>query len=579
MDKLQKTFSVDDFLQEHRNAGSLEEIRDDLGVYLKVLRSAMIELINEDYADFVNLSANLIGLDQSIEGIQIPLRHLQQEIEGVRSILGDNMNELSECLKQKQQLRNMKKSLKSLGRVNESLEKLSEMLEVNDDSSIRPEMLERAAQEFVQMQFNINCCEKYLNENIKERIDVLREKIFRQSRDYFLSVLEERNRQGLEQSLRIYYTLEGCSVAEDIFRKEIVASSMDKVISESSLQNSVQGLTGIYNRIFEFVSIQMKDLLQLTQGRDVVQIKGYDFFLNSFWVEVERRLETHMASIFAPGNPDAFYVKYRATLQFLAQLESILATPEAIDQFRNHAQYKSFQIRWNLPVYFQIRFQEIGGAVEGSCSRQISSGLLSKSGDIQMVPFVTALSCISQCWSDSIYLPQLFHRFWKLSLQILARLCVWTDEVLAVKKWNAAEANIKRIDFLVVLLTDCIKLLGKMPGLLQMATGKIPQELKEHTRDLKKCLDDTKEALKSKIECVENAVLSELTAESEQHIRQITDIPRLYRKTNRDIPSKACSYVSQLLAPSLAFKKRYMHEINERMDNYLQRLYSRLTEQ
>ena len=28
----------------------LERLRDDLGVYLKVLRSAMIELINEDYA-------------------------------------------------------------------------------------------------------------------------------------------------------------------------------------------------------------------------------------------------------------------------------------------------------------------------------------------------------------------------------------------------------------------------------------------------------------------------------------------------------------------------------------------------
>lgn len=39
-------------------------------MYLKVLRSAMIELINEDYADFVNLSGNLIGLDKAIVNIQ-----------------------------------------------------------------------------------------------------------------------------------------------------------------------------------------------------------------------------------------------------------------------------------------------------------------------------------------------------------------------------------------------------------------------------------------------------------------------------------------------------------------------------
>lgn len=44
---MKKTFSVDEFLQEHRNAATLETMRDDLGLYLKVLRSAMIELINE----------------------------------------------------------------------------------------------------------------------------------------------------------------------------------------------------------------------------------------------------------------------------------------------------------------------------------------------------------------------------------------------------------------------------------------------------------------------------------------------------------------------------------------------------
>lgn len=77
---MKKTFSVDEFLHENRNAGSLEIIRDDLGVYLKVLRSAMIELINQDYADFVDLSANLIGLDQQINGIETPLEKLRDEI-------------------------------------------------------------------------------------------------------------------------------------------------------------------------------------------------------------------------------------------------------------------------------------------------------------------------------------------------------------------------------------------------------------------------------------------------------------------------------------------------------------------
>ena len=34
----------------------------------------MIELINEDYADFVNLSTNLVGLDTSIQKLKEPLQ-------------------------------------------------------------------------------------------------------------------------------------------------------------------------------------------------------------------------------------------------------------------------------------------------------------------------------------------------------------------------------------------------------------------------------------------------------------------------------------------------------------------------
>lgn len=113
----QKTFSVDEFLHENRNAGSLEIIRDDLGVYLKVLRSAMIELINQDYADFVNLSANLIGLDQQISGIGSPLEKLRDEIMAVKEALEGTMRDISDCLEQKKSLRGHKKSLQSLGKV------------------------------------------------------------------------------------------------------------------------------------------------------------------------------------------------------------------------------------------------------------------------------------------------------------------------------------------------------------------------------------------------------------------------------------------------------------------------------
>ena len=73
---------MDSFVKIHQagGSGSLETLRDNLGIYLKLLRSAMIELINRDYADFVNLSTNLTGLDTLIEALKTPLGQLKEEV-------------------------------------------------------------------------------------------------------------------------------------------------------------------------------------------------------------------------------------------------------------------------------------------------------------------------------------------------------------------------------------------------------------------------------------------------------------------------------------------------------------------
>ena len=60
IDLFKEDFNVDHFVVECRRRVVLETLRDDLSVYLKILQSAMIELINKDYADFVNLSTNLV---------------------------------------------------------------------------------------------------------------------------------------------------------------------------------------------------------------------------------------------------------------------------------------------------------------------------------------------------------------------------------------------------------------------------------------------------------------------------------------------------------------------------------------
>ena len=64
----QDSFDVDAFVADCRRRVQLETLREDLHIYFKSLKNAMVELINKDYADFVNLSSNLVRI------ITIPLK-------------------------------------------------------------------------------------------------------------------------------------------------------------------------------------------------------------------------------------------------------------------------------------------------------------------------------------------------------------------------------------------------------------------------------------------------------------------------------------------------------------------------
>uniref|UniRef100_A0A8C4DX15 Conserved oligomeric Golgi complex subunit 2 n=1 Tax=Dicentrarchus labrax TaxID=13489 RepID=A0A8C4DX15_DICLA len=73
-------FDVDQFVSECRKQVQLEEMREDLELYYKLLKTAMVELINKDYADFVNLSTNLVGMDKALSQLSVPLGQLREEV-------------------------------------------------------------------------------------------------------------------------------------------------------------------------------------------------------------------------------------------------------------------------------------------------------------------------------------------------------------------------------------------------------------------------------------------------------------------------------------------------------------------
>lgn len=587
---------MDEFLHEHRNAAGLEEMRDDLGIYLKVLRSAMIELINEDYVDFVNLASNLVGLDQSINSIQTSLGQLKEEIIMIKQMLLDTMSEVSECMAEKLLLKSYLKSIHSVGKVYASIAKLEHLLKPhcsnNDDDdddeaetnsklqhNINSIILERSSLEMVQLEFNMQFCKEIFNDNknsnIVDKVNVLHNSLMEKIQKYFLNAFNTNNSDSLELCLRVYCTLNECETAENIFRINIVSPYMHKIISEVSLQNSPQGLYGIYKQILQFLETKLQLILRLTLNK-----KDFNFLINSCWTEIERRLETQMSSIFAPGNPDMFYQKYQHTMEFLHQFELIIGNNSIeIMKWHKHAQYQNFQTRWNLPVYFQIRFQEIGSEIEEICSKTLNDNNAytnNNNGEFKLKSFDTTWKCITKCWSTGVYLSEIFIRFWTFTLQLISRICSWIDDSLT------ADGLTNKIDFYVAIHLDVQRICGNLSKLVTTIYEKSPSNIKTNKdgrKLLEKCFDESVNKLNERLKNVERCIEREILNKSLPNIRQVSDIPRLYRKTNKDIPTKACGYVEQILDTPKLFYRQYNEQWNTKlMISFLTQVFSAINE-
>ena len=77
------------------------------------------------------------------------------------------------------------------------------------------------------------------------------------------------------------------------------------------------------------------------------------------------KFDGQLPTIFSAGNPDHFHKNYIVVMDFLSKLEQYVICKE---QFHQTKWYQNFIHKWNLPVYYQIRFQEIASPVEEACS-------------------------------------------------------------------------------------------------------------------------------------------------------------------------------------------------------------------
>uniref|UniRef100_A0A8C0YT33 Conserved oligomeric Golgi complex subunit 2 n=1 Tax=Cyprinus carpio carpio TaxID=630221 RepID=A0A8C0YT33_CYPCA len=566
-------FDVDKFVADCRKRVQLEEMREDLEQYYRLLKTAMVELINKDYADFVNLSTNLVGMDKALNQLSVPLGQLREEVLSLRSSVNEVIEAIDTQLSKQDDIQKKKLCVLRLIQVVRSVEKIEKILHQNtkDTTSLETsspllagQILERIATEFNQLQFHaVQSKGMPLLDKVRPRIAGITAMLQQSLEGLLIQGLQTSNIDIVRHCLRTYATIDKTRDAEALVGQVLVKPYMDEVIVEQFVKSNPNGLKMMYTKLLEFVPHHCRLLREVTGGAvssdkaDIVP--GYDFLVNSVWPEIIRGVEERIPSLFNPGNPDAFYERYTVSMDFVRKFERQCGSQASVKRLRAHPCYQSFHNKWNLPVYFQLRFKEIAGSLENAISDGLEAAPAGSSYHLQVTEVLW--SCVCRCWADQVYLPPLAHRFWKLTLQLISRYSTFLTEVkhsckdvvrplpssassTSSRTSQDADSETGHSGFYFTQSNFDL-----IPDISEMIKAKLECIGFKNFAVVSEALQDSSIALSSCIPTLSSRMTQHLTERSIRFLKNASEVPRLYRRTNKEVPTRASAYMDNALQP------------------------------
>nr|XP_046213226.1 conserved oligomeric Golgi complex subunit 2 isoform X2 [Oncorhynchus gorbuscha] len=582
-------FDVDQFVADCRKHVQLEEMREDLEMYYKLLKTAMVELINKDYADFVNLSTNLVGMDKALNQLSVPLGQLQEE--SLRTSVSEVIQAIDNQLSKQDDLQNKKMCVTRLIQVVRSVEKIEKILHSQnskDSTSLEisspllaGQILERIATEFNQLQFHaVQSKGMPLLDKVRPRISGITSMLQQSLEGLLIQGLQTSNVDIVRHCLRTYATIDKTRDAEALVGQVLVKPYMDEVIVEQLVKSTPNGLQIMYTKLLEFVPHHCRLLREVTgmaissEKADIVP--GYDFLVNSVWPEIIKGIEERIPSLFNAGNPDTFYERYTISMDFVRKFDRQCGSQASVRRLRAHASYQSFHNKWNLPVYFQLRYKEIAACLENA----IADGLeAAPAGSCYHLLVSQVLwNSLVRCWVEKVYLPPLSHRFWKLTLQLISRYSKFLTEMLTkspsteVSKDpvrplpSSASSTSSRTSQddggsesgspatlstkqLVFIASDVDKLQDQIPELSKMIMQTLEVIGYKNVVIVGEALEDSKASLTGCIPTLNSKMTQHLTERCFRFLKSASEVPRLYRRTNKEVPFRASAYMDNALRP------------------------------
>ncbi|KAK7902242.1 hypothetical protein LTR67_001886 [Exophiala xenobiotica] len=118
-------FDATEFLSSLSNRfQTLEDLQTELRELSQTLNKELVDLVNDNYQDFLTLGSTLSGGEERIEDIRLGLLGFQREVNAIRGTVATRRNEVAELLKRKKALRQETGIARSLLEIADRLDQL-----------------------------------------------------------------------------------------------------------------------------------------------------------------------------------------------------------------------------------------------------------------------------------------------------------------------------------------------------------------------------------------------------------------------------------------------------------------------
>ncbi|KAL8876636.1 MAG: hypothetical protein Q9198_005203 [Flavoplaca austrocitrina] len=84
---------------------TLEDLRTDLRSRSQEISKELLDLVNENYEDFLSLGSSLRGGDEKIEEVRLGLLGFKRDVEGMKSLVDQRRNEVTALIDQRKAIR------------------------------------------------------------------------------------------------------------------------------------------------------------------------------------------------------------------------------------------------------------------------------------------------------------------------------------------------------------------------------------------------------------------------------------------------------------------------------------------